>query len=440
MMLLKDLKTVKNISALFISSLLCLNINAQEGNNTEELKINFQVKPRAEIRNGAFTPLLTNQTAASFISQRNRVGFLYNKKNTIKVGVTLQMINVWGNDPQIQTNSSITSLFEGWAEIPLSQTSNIKIGRQVFSYDDERILGALDWNQAGRKHDALLFQHQKGNFTAHIALAYNQNSEKINNSFFNEDFSQPYKSMQFVWLKNKFSDKFSMSYLIMNQQKQRSVDSATSTLQTIGVNSYYKTQKTSITASLYYQTGKSVISTLKNNAWLASIYGKHQLHSKLIMGFGSDYLSGMDMGSTSTNNKVFNPLYGTHHKFYGYMDYFYVGNPHRNTGLWDNYVSLTHITNSKTNFELAFHNFRSPVKILNNQNVKVNSFLGNEIDLSFNHTLNKNVKLVGGYSQMFLGSSMRFVKGYSDAQQIKSNQNWMWLSLIINPEFKLSNK
>ncbi len=416
------------------------NLKAQDKNDEEEFKINFQIKPRAEVRNGAFTPLLTNQTAASFISQRTRIGFLYKKKDKLKVGVTLQNVSAWGNDPQVQISGNGLILFEAWAEVPVSNSSNFKVGRQVFSYDDERILGALDWNQAGRKHDAVLFQHQKGNFTAHLALAYNQNSEKINSSFFNEDFSQPYKSLQFAWLKFKISETFSLTSLLLNQQKQRSVDSAISSLQTFGVNTYYTTKKTALTTSIYYQTGKSVINAVNSQntrAWLASIYGTHQLNTKWGIGLGTDYLSGMDMGTTTGNNSSFNPLYGTHHKFYGYMDYFYVGNGHKNTGLWDNYISINLKSSPKTNYQLTLHHFTSPAKILNNQNIEVSSFLGNEFDLTFNHEINKAIKLVGGYSQMFLGNSMRYIKNISDPQQIKSNQSWMWLSLIVTPEFKL---
>ncbi|MDZ7608893.1 MAG: hypothetical protein U5K79_25710 [Cyclobacteriaceae bacterium] len=39
-----------------------------------------------------------------------------------------------------------------------------------------------------------------------------------------------------------------------------------------------------------------------------------------------------DTDLTDTNDKSFNPLYGTNHKFYGYMDYFYVGNSHGQVG------------------------------------------------------------------------------------------------------------
>jgi len=46
----------------------------------------------------------------------------------------------------------------------------------------------------------------------------------------------------------------------------------------------------------------------------------------------------------------------------------------------------------------------------------------------------KDVKLTGGYSQMFTGSSMKYVKNILPGQSIKLLQNWLWLSININPD------
>ena len=45
-------------------------------------------------------------------------------------------------------------------------------------YDDERILGGLDWNVAGRYHDALKLGYANKNNEIHAILAFNQNDEK----------------------------------------------------------------------------------------------------------------------------------------------------------------------------------------------------------------------------------------------------------------------
>ena len=59
----------------------------------------------------------------------------------------------------------ILELGDGWST---------KLGRQVLSYDDQRILGGLDWAQQGRNHDAALLKYKKNKFALDFALAFNQ--------------------------------------------------------------------------------------------------------------------------------------------------------------------------------------------------------------------------------------------------------------------------
>lgn len=409
----------------------------------EQLKLNLQLRPRAELRNGLFTPLLTTQNFAAFISQRNRIGLNYSKGNKITLGLQLQVINVWGKDSQIQQSSNDVSLFEAWAQLYLQRNLQLKVGRQVLSYDDERILGALDWNNAGRKHDAALFKYKKGKFKADIAFAYNQNSERTNGTFFNDSIGQPYKSMEFAWVQYVMTNTVSFSGLLMNIDKQNRTDSLLSHLQTIGANAFLKNQKISATASFYFQTGSANLkpnTIQKTSAWMGSVYGNYSISKKIILGIGSDYLSGKDMDNSSLSVTNFNPLYGTHHKFYGHMDYFYVSSPHKNTGLWDNYLSASYNSSALTTYNLTIHHFEVPGKIIDYNRRKANPALGNELDFSLLHQLPGGIKISGGYSQMFTTSSMKYVKNISQSQKMKSNQNWVWLSLNVQPEILLFRK
>lgn len=422
---------------LFATTLFAQPANSE---SNEELKLQLQIRPRAEFRNGVFTPLLTGQQPAAFVSQRNRLGLLYTKEKLFSAGLTLQMLNVWGNDPQVQQTASNISLFEAWGKIRLANTTQLKFGRQVFSYDDERILGALDWHNAGRKHDAALLMFEKGKVTTHVALAFNQNSEKVTSSFYADSLSQPYKNLQFAWLQYQLNDSLRITSLIMNQARQRSSDSLHSFLQTFGVNAYYKTNRLSATASVYYQSGKTHIrnaTAINTSAWMAAVYANYSINKIFAIGGGSDYLSGIDMGSTSKRQTAFNPLYGTHHKFYGYMDYFYVASPHNNTGLWDSYANASFKPGIKTVVQLAIHHFVAPVRILNYQLADARKYLGNEFDLSFNYSLDNAIKITGGYGHMLPSASMKYIKNITDKQQMKTTQNWVWLSVVISPEIKI---
>lgn len=420
----------------FAISIFC-NQNIFAQNENEELKINIQLRPRAEIRNGFFTPILEDQKPATFVAQRSRIGFTYSKNNKLKIGLSTQVVNVWGNDAQVQITANDISLYEAWAQFYFNPEWSIKIGRQVLTYDDERILGALDWNNVGRKHDAALVAFKKNKFTANLVAAYNQNVEKVTGDFFDNSISQPYKSMEFLWMKYKFSDAFSASALAMNLAFQNRIDSSISHLQTFGGNIFYKKEKLNVMGTYYYQMGDNAqknFSSIKTNAWMASAKVDYKFTKKFGAGIGSDFLSGMDMNSPSRNISYFNPLYGTHHKFYGAMDYFYVSSGHDNVRLWDSYVNLNLNSSEKLNWQLAFHHFESAAKVVNYSGLNASSDLGNEVDISFKYDVMKEVELIGGYSQMFTNNSMKYVKNILPNQSMKPVQNWIWLSININPD------
>jgi len=424
-------------SFLFLAIFTFCNQQLFAQNENEELKINIQLRPRAEIRNGLFTPILDGQKPATFVAQRSRIGFTYAKNNKLKIGLSTQVVTVWGNDAQVQATANDVSLYEAWAQLYFDPAWSVKIGRQVFSYDDERILGALDWNNAARKHDAALLAFEKNKLTANLAAAYNQNTEKVTGDFFDNSISQPYKSMEFLWMKYKFTDAFSVSALAMNLAFQNRIDSSLSHLQTFGGNLFYKKEKVNFTGTYYYQTGNNPqknASSMKTNAWMVSGKVDYNFTKKFSAGIGSDFLSGKDMNSTSRNISFFNPLYGTHHKFYGTMDYFYVSSGHHNVGLWDSYLNVNVNSPDKLNWQLAFHHFESAATVIDYSGKKAGSYLGNEVDLSFKYAAMKDVNLLGGYSQMFTNTSIKYVKNILPGQTMKPVQNWVWLSININPD------
>ena len=422
---------------LFLAIFALCNQNVFAQNENEELKINIQLRPRAEIRNGLFTPILKGQNPATFVAQRSRIGFTYAKNNKLKIGLSTQVVTVWGNDAQVQATANDVSLYEAWAQLYFNPQWSVKIGRQVLSYDDERILGALDWNNAARKHDAALLAFEKNKFTGNLAAAYNQNAEKITGNFFDNAISQPYKCMEFLWMKYKFSDAFSASALAMNLGFQNRIDSSVSHFQTFGGNIFYKKDKVNFLGTYYYQTGNNPqknASSIKTNAWMVSAKVDYNFTKKFNAGIGSDYLSGRDMNSSSRNISYFNPLYGTHHKFYGTMDYFYVSSGHNNVGLWDSYLNANVNTSNNLSLQIAFHHFVSAATVIDYSGKKANSSLGNEADISFKYAVMKDVDLLGGYSQMFADKSMKYVKNILPGQSMKAVQNWIWLSININPD------
>ena len=138
--------------------------------------MNIQIRPRAEYRNGVLFPRHKGDEATGFVNNRARLTMNYERDN-LSIGLSAQHVGVWGQDPQIDKNGRFI-LNEAWAQLDFGHGLFAKLGRQSLVYDDERILGALDWNVAGRYHDALKLGYQDAANQLHLILSFNQNDEK----------------------------------------------------------------------------------------------------------------------------------------------------------------------------------------------------------------------------------------------------------------------
>ena len=158
------------------------------------------------------------------------------------------------------------------------------------------------------------------------------------------------------------------------------------------------------------------------SAWMASFNAGFIANDQWKFNLAYDYLSGED--GTGTTANAFNPLYGTHHKFYGTMDYFYASNPSYNLGLHDIQLGATFTPFEKLDLKANAHYFMMGIK-----QDGVKQGLGTEIDLQLDYKIKKDVKLSLGYSTMLGTETMERIFGGNR----KSWQDWAWVSLSINP-------
>ena len=405
-----------------------------------EFDMSLQLRPRTEYRNGAYRPLQTGEEPAILTHNRTRLTMNYSNGDKLKMRVSLQNINIWGQANQVQpldaTNNNI-GLFEAYADIKLSENMRTKIGRQMITLDDDRIFGTFDWHPAGRSHDALNISWKKQNTEIQSYFAFNQNYNTIGNvnnpagQYFSPENAQPYQHLQMIYAKYNFTPKHYLSVLANNIGfKDFKTDNKTYNMQTVGANYFGNGNLWNVGLSAYYQFGETNVGR-KTSATLLSAVVDYKINKPSKIGLGIDYLSGDNTNKpTQEATNIFNPLYGTHHKFYGIMDYFYTGNPHGNVGLLDTYVRYSSVINPKLSISAVGHFFNSGAKIYQN-NQKKSNYLGSELDLSFNYNIMKNVSLTGGYSNFFNTESLRYLK---KTPNTRGNQDWVWISLNINPQ------
>lgn len=413
------MKKIK-IVVLLIMVGLSFDIQAQE------LDVNLQIRPRFEYRNGYKTLLPYGQEGTSQISQRSRLNFNY-KQDELTVKLTLQNTRTWGDvAPTASGDKNGVAVFEAWAQYDFTKKWSARMGRQVLSYDNQRILGEQDWGTQAQSHDALTVSFHPENHHLDLGIAYNSDAE---NTFQTPYTVANYKAMQYAWYHTNF-DKIGASLLLLNTgyEYKNNVDKLlVDYKQTFGTYLTYKTEKIDSNLSVYGQTGKSADKQV--SAWNAAVNFNYNITEAFKAGLGYEYLSGKDSNATSTVIKSFNPLFGTNHAFNGYMDYFYVGGGHlNNVGLQDAFIKLNYSVN-KWQFALIPHVFLSAADVIKPLNEKMDSYLGTEIDATFGYNFKKDITVSGGYSQMFGTETLEFIKN----GKANHTNNWAWLMISVNP-------
>ena len=232
------------------SLIILVFLSAQYINS--QFLLDGEFRPRTEYRNG-FGSIIPDAVDPGFaISTRTRLNAGY-KFSSYEFYLSLQDVMVWGENRQIlpydQNNSF--AVFQAWAKLDLGKGFSTKLGRQVISYDDQRIFGGLDWAQQGRNHDAALVNYKKNKFYMDLGLAFNQDFsnpagfQSIGTAYTTTGFFS-YKTMQYLYLKQS-GEHFSGSFLLLNNGFQNfsgegdaQVADGVSNLQTFGTHLNYK--------------------------------------------------------------------------------------------------------------------------------------------------------------------------------------------------------
>lgn len=384
-----------------------------------QLKVAAELRTRSEYRHGFKTLIKDNQSAGLFTSQRTRLNFSQSIEK-LNFYVSVQDIRVWGDVPQLNTtDANGLSLHQAWAEVLLSPNYSLKLGRQEVLYDDSRILGNVGWAQQARSHDIAVFKYKRDGIKLDLGLAFNQSKENLTGRTLTTP--KAYKAMQYAWLHKDWST-LSASFLLLNNGLETTDGIKYS--QTVGTHLKSKQNNLQVAANLYYQFGTDKMNR-DLSAYLVGLEGNYNVSTKTKLGLGIELQSGNDYDSNTGDNNAFTPLYGTNHKFNGFMDYFYVGNHGNNVGLLDIYAKANFKLNEKSGLTAFVHNFSAAADI----NANVSKQLGTEIDLVYGYNFTKQIGFKAGYSQMFASQAMEVLKGTSD----NNTNNWAWLMVTIKP-------
>ena len=412
---------------------------AQENDN--QLSVGLQMLSHGEMRLGGLDAAnaeeATSDDNAYFLMERTRLVVDY-QRSGLETRVSAQHKGIWGQKGQGSMN-----LYEAWAKLSTKNGLFAQIGRQALSYDDERIIGTNDWAMAALSHDVLKLGYEGQGHRAHLILAFNQNAENTYGGTYYTDGAQPYKTMQTLWYHYDFHQiPLGASVLMMNiglqgGEKDGIGDNAPHDRyqQLVGGYLSYKPKPLALEASYYRQMGRNE-NNGKIEAWMASFKAQWQINRQWSTVMGYDYLSGDDylaVRSKSTFGtprhevfKGFTSVYGSHHKFYGLMDFFYVKTylDSFSPGLQNLYVGGTCRPTKDLSLKMTYHYMATTTKLY-----EMDMTLGHDVDLEASYQIMKDARLSLGFSYMTGTETMQKLK-LADAN---NNLKWGWFSLIITP-------
>ena len=411
----------------------------KENENEKQVQLGMQLMGHGETRNGGLGDASTEGDAdnASFLMSRTRLSADYLQKG-LEARVTAQHVGVWGQKGQGSLN-----LYEAWAKVSSKSGLFAQLGRVALSYDDERIIGPNDWAMASKSHDVLRAGYEGHGHKAHLILAYNQNAENTYGGTYYVDGAQTYKTMHTLWYHYDVPKApLGASLLFMNVGMQGGdlggegfYAPNTQFQQLLGGYVNFHPKDLTVEASYYRQFGKDE-DRAKIDAWMTSLKVKYAFSPKVTAYAGFDYLSGDKYFAVPHGGHIgvvhhdkirgFNPIYGSHHKFYGLMDFFYVSTYVNgfSPGLQNLYAGTTLTPTSKLRLCLSYHYMAMATEL---QDMK--QTLGHDFDIEASYKLTKEVSISAGFSYMSGTETMERLKRASDDNSLR----WGWVSVVVTP-------
>ncbi|MFH1842612.1 MAG: alginate export family protein [bacterium] len=299
-----------------------------------DVTVNGQVRARHEFDGKSFHPDYVTQ---NFIDLRTRLGVGAKLNDNTDVFVQLQDSRRLGgmdlegkdqsgtldNGQQVDVHQAYLKINQLWQD-----GLGLQLGRFEVNLGNQRIFGAVGWNNVGRSWEGVSPFFDRDGFEAR---GFWLKRRELNDPMANRDFDIFGLNAK---LKNLGAELF---VFLENDADQMadSVDTEVDKLGRVNVGTYVgrKYGDLDIALNAVYQTGKQRATTAKVfveqdiAAFLFTFEAGYTLNpdSKARLAAGIDYSSGDD--PDTEDHEAYDNLYYTAHKFRGFMDYFLASHP-----------------------------------------------------------------------------------------------------------------
>ncbi len=424
---------LKIVSSVIVTLLISVTSYAQ-------LEVSAEIRPRGEFRRGYKSLIVeTQKDNPSFVvSQRTRLSLDYSK-GFMKARINFQDVRIWG-DETIYTSTGVfgseasVDLYEGWLHFDVFKNAFIRAGRQEWVYDDQRLLSKRNWNQHGLTYDGLLLGYRKDGLQIDGGFSWNNDVESLINEPYNP---ARIRTLDFLYLKNQFSEKFTSSLILLTNGYQKSDTSNTIYMRgTYGMNGWYSNELLNLHGGAYYQNGKN---RKGDNVSAYAFFASVTMNiNEWAFGPGIDWISGNDNQDKAGDDidHLFDILYGARHGYYGYMDYF--SNTARSTGgagLVDAHFTVQRSIATKHQIELKYHYFLLQnnfyVETTPGNMESIDKYLASEADLVYTYKYDPSLMIQLGYSVFVPGSGMEIVNNVPEGSSLTGQ--WAWVMVTFKP-------
>ena len=214
----------------------------------------------------------------------------------------------------------------------------LKIGRQILTYGDERLVGAFDWNNFGRTFDAAKLTYKKPGITID---AFTSTPVVITRNDFNQsDLLNGTESGRSLYFSGVYATMDDLSfgsfdvYSLFINQPRGNTSNVQGAVSTTGANSRHsdfvtlgtrvkgdpkKLKGVEFQTELAYQVGE--VRGLSLNAFAATVGAGYNFDAPMKPRLYAEYnYASGDENSADNDVGTFQNLFPTNHKFYGVMD------------------------------------------------------------------------------------------------------------------------
>ncbi|OFV96612.1 MAG: hypothetical protein A3F68_11175 [Acidobacteria bacterium RIFCSPLOWO2_12_FULL_54_10] len=394
----------------------------------QKVQFGAEIRFRPETRSGFKNGVDVN----TFMYQRIRLDARLRLSDNVTGFIQLQDSRLWGQEASTLSNDANLDLHQSYLQVAnfLLPSITLRAGRQELIYGNQRLIGAVGWDNVGRSFDAVKLTFGGSKASADIIagrLMDRRNSARGDNS---QDLIGLYGKI------GQANAKIGLEpYLLYLRDglelagEKPGVPRESTRIATLGFR-HFGAMGSGFSYDLEhaFQFGQRGPDTQRSAALAVQARYRFGGNVKPEFGFEFDYATG-DGDATDGRSEEFNNLFPTNHIHYGFADYL----GWRNMQDFKPYTSFQ--LGSKVRTELAYHRFRLVEETGAWKNAggtvlgldrtgKLGNDLGHEIDLTFTFPVFEHLRMYPGYSLFIPG---KFASG---TQGPRSSQFAYWQTVV----------